>query len=61
LGAGAGFEPAILRASEGQKAQWEAQNVVELLRVVRAWPNLRPKLKATISAIVGAGNGYLSP
>src|ERR1019366_4236992 len=44
LGAGGGFEPAVLRGSGGQKAQWDAQKLAELLRVVEAWPNLRHEL-----------------
>ncbi len=57
LGAGAGFEPAVLRGSEGQKAQWDAQIVADLLRIVAAWPTLRPELKAAIRAIIDAAKG----
>ena len=61
MGAGVGFEPTVLRGKEGQKAQWDAQNVADLLQLVRAWPTLRPELKAAIRAIVGAGEGEASP
>lgn len=54
MGAGVGFEPTDLRGNAVQKAQWDAQIAVELLRVVEAWPTIRPELRAAIKAIVEA-------
>jgi hypothetical protein len=57
LGAGVGFEPTDLRGKGGVKAQWDAQNIADLLQIVSAWPSLRPELKAAIRAIIGAKQG----
>jgi hypothetical protein len=61
LGAGAGFEPAILQGSEVPKAQWDAQKVAQLLRVVEAWPKIRRELRVAINAIVDAAKGEPTP
>jgi hypothetical protein len=61
LGAELGFEPSVSRGEESKKAQWDAQNVAKLLKVVGAWPTLRPELQAAVVAIIESAKGGDTP